>query len=78
MRLWPRIRPVSRLRLREGDALVLHTVQAMTVEEVVRCATALGEAFPGHKVIVLPEPMRLSTVARPAPAIQGGAKTWSL
>lgn len=75
MRLWPRRHPPTRLRLREGDALVLHTDPMLSIDAAALMAHRLRDAFPGHTVVVMPEPMRLSVIERPD-EIPGAVKAW--
>jgi len=75
VRLWPRRHPITRLRLRPGDALVVNLQEPTPVPEQLQLADRLRAAFPDHLVVVVPPQIRLSVIEQPD-GIPGAVKSW--
>ncbi len=60
------IQDVKRLRLVEGDTLVLYAAANLGAAAMEALSVELKAAFPDHKTIVLMDPARLEVVAVPS------------
>lgn len=75
MRLRPRRHPITRLRLRPGDALVVNLQEQISAAAQLQLADRLRAAFPDHLVVVVPPLIRLSVIEQPF-EIPGAVKSW--